>query len=824
MQSSVTHSALRSSPTKLIAPLLVITGLLLAAPGPALAGPPAQFVSRGPGGGGAFFGPSINPFNPNEMWVGSDMSDLFHSTDFGGTWDTVDFRLLQGGSQSGRMAFTSNPLVRYALNSDVPERSADGGVTWTSIPPDPWSPSVYCLYADPLSTNRLLVSDYTTLDISTNSGATYSECYSNSDLLIAGAFWDGPAIYVGTRPGLVVSTNGGASFTFVGTPGIPATEAMVSFAGAKENGTLRFFCVTLGAGDVYPGVEGSDYGDYVRLYKLDGGTGSWTVATNGVAGNHLFFVAMCPTNISIAYAAGSDADGQPVVLKTVNGGGSWSQVMQCTGNANIATGWTGDDPGGWNWKKWSWGECAMGFTVCATDPNRAVISDFGFIHVTTNGGALWQQAYDWQGCQNAAGAPTPKTTFYIGNGAEDTSCWSLSWFSSNTLFCSFTDIRGMLSTNAGSSWMAPMSLTYNSTYQTLKHPTNGLVYAAVSSVHDMYAWDNYCEDAHIDGGTGGVMYSADQGSTWAMFNNLGKPVVRLALDPSNPTRLYAAMVNSTNGGIYRTINLNAGVGSTWTKLAVPPRTQGHPFNILVLNDGTLVATYSARIASSDFQPSSGVFVSTTDGASWVDRSAASMQYYTKDLTVDPNDPTQATWYAGVWGEWGSSSGLGGLYCTTNRGVTWTCITTNLDAVGSCTISPLNADEMYVTTESQGLWFSSNRRAAAPGFTQLGGYPFCFPTRVFFNPYNTNEVWVTSFGNGMRLGRVNEPRPVLRSIQRTNTTSSVSINAAPGQRVVLSVSPDLRGWTPIGTNVMFTNQCILGETFSASVRYFRAEVR
>jgi hypothetical protein len=117
----------------------------LAAGDPSLAGPPAQFVSRGPGGGGAFFGPSINPFNPNELWVGSDMSDLFHSTDFGGTWDTVDFRLLQGGSQSGRMAFTSNPLVRYALNSDVPERSADGGVTWTSIPPDPWSPSVYCL-------------------------------------------------------------------------------------------------------------------------------------------------------------------------------------------------------------------------------------------------------------------------------------------------------------------------------------------------------------------------------------------------------------------------------------------------------------------------------------------------------------------------------------------------------------------------------------------------------------------------------------------------------------------------------------------------------
>ena len=82
----------------------------------------------------------------------------------------------------------------------MPERSADGGVTWTSVPPDPYAQSVYCLYADPLSTNRLLVSDYTTLRISTNSGATYAGCYTNHDLLIAGAFWGGPAIYVGTRP------------------------------------------------------------------------------------------------------------------------------------------------------------------------------------------------------------------------------------------------------------------------------------------------------------------------------------------------------------------------------------------------------------------------------------------------------------------------------------------------------------------------------------------------------------------------------------------------------------------------------------------------
>src|SRR5262245_6189401 len=189
---------------------LLAPGVLVALP-PAGA-PPSRFISRGPGGGGAFFGPSINPFNPDDIWIGSDMSDLFHSTDFGRNWDTVDFRILLGGNQPGRMEFTSNPLVRYALNGDVPARTRDGGLTWTNIPPDIYSPSVYCLYADPLSTNRILVSDYDTLKISTNSGATYNDVYTANDLLIAGAFWDGSFIYVGTRAGLLRSTNGGKSF------------------------------------------------------------------------------------------------------------------------------------------------------------------------------------------------------------------------------------------------------------------------------------------------------------------------------------------------------------------------------------------------------------------------------------------------------------------------------------------------------------------------------------------------------------------------------------------------------------------------------------
>ena len=57
----------------------------------------------------------------------------------------------------------------------------------------------------------------------------------------------------------------------------------------------------------------------------------------------------------------------------------------------------------------------------------------------------------------------------------------------------------------------------------------------------------------------------------------------------------------------------------------------------------------------------------------------------------------------------------------------------------------------MTTETQGLWTSDNVNNATPSFTQVTSYPFRQPERVFFNPTNSSQVWVTSFGNGIRIG-------------------------------------------------------------------------
>jgi len=175
-----------------------------------------------------------------------------------------------------------------------------------------------------------------------------------------------------------------------------------------------------------------------------------------------------------------------------------------------------------------------------------------------------------------------------------------------------------------------------------------------------------------------------------------------------------------------------------------------------LNDGKMVCTFSGRRNSSGtFTNSSGCFIYDPVANSWTDVSDPGMYYWTKDIVVDPNDVTQNTWYVSVFSGWGGApNGLGGLYKTTNRGTSWTKLTASLfDRVTSITFHPSNPDEIYLTTETQGLWNSTNINAATPVFTLVNSYDFRQPERIFFNPYNPTQVWVSSFGNGMKTGDI-----------------------------------------------------------------------
>lgn len=714
---------------------------------------PAQFSSRGPGGGGALFASSFNPTDPNEIYISCDMSEIFRTTDLGASWNIPDFRQIQ--SQKLAAVQFCNNNIRYAIDganvngSDLqrPSKSTDGGVTWTTLPSDPTGSGAYSIFADPNNSNIVVVSDYNTLYGSTNGGMTFTQKYhtnnNNAGLLLAGVFFDGNNIYVGTNEGVLLSIDGGATFTKPNLTGIPAAEFIVSFTGAKQGNTTRFFCVTLS--QVYAGITGADKNAYKNVYRMDWG-GNWQVARTGIDASALpFFTAMSLANINIAYIAGGSNNASPTVYKTTDGGASWVSVFNTSNNQNIYTGWSGTNGD----RAWSYGEYALGFSVAPGDPNYAVITDLGFPHVTSSGGTDWHAAYVPIADQNPKGLNTPTGKTYHSVGIENTTCWQITWLDGANMFGCYSDMKGTRSTDAGVTW----GFNYtghndNTMYYVAK--AGARVYGATSSVHDMYQ-STTLTDSRINGGTGKVLFSTDNGASWQLEHNFSHPVIWLASDPKDAKTLYASVINSSSGGIFVTHNADAGASSTWLQLTNPPRTEGHPLCIRVLKNGNLLASFSGR-RTTVFTASSGVFLSTDGGTSWQDRSDAGMKYWTWDVVVDPYDATENTWYAGVFSGWGgAANNLGGLYKTTNAGVSWTKIKSS-DGITSVTFSPSDPNVIYFTGETTGLWYSNNRNSANPTFSQVASYPFRQPMRVFFNPNDTSEVWVSSFGNGMRVGK------------------------------------------------------------------------
>jgi photosystem II stability/assembly factor-like uncharacterized protein len=727
---------------------------------------PTSFTSKGIGGGGALFSLSINPVNNNEYYVSCDMGELFHTTDFGVTYTQVNFQELIGGHNS-KVCFTSTPgllySISYANDIVIPMKSTDNGTTWSALAGNPDNTEeAFSIDVDYNNSNRVILAYYGSIFFSNNGGTTFTNIHNastGSGNVVGGVFFDGSNIYIGTNDGVLVSTNAGTTWTTATINGLAATERIWSFAAAKTGATTRFYCITADVADLYVGLVGSDYANFMKgVYTVDYGSGNWSSKMAGITVGTDFpmYVKMAANDITTAYLAGSNASAEPTVLKTTTSGTTWTKIFNTANNLNINTGWSGQGGD----RGWSYGECAFGLAVAPNNVNSVIFGDFGFVHKTSNGGASWQQGYVNPSGQHAVNTITPKNQSYQSAGIENTTCWQIHWIDANNMWACYSDIRGIRSTDSGNSW----SFNYtgnnaNSTYRIVQHPTNGTIYAASSNIHDMYQ-STRLGDAILDATdvNGKIIYSTNNGATWQDLHVFNHPVFWLALDPNNPNIAYASVIHyaggSGVGGVYKTTNLNLLGTSTWTLLPNPPRTEKHPASIIVLNDGKVVCTYSGRRTTA-FTASSGTFVYNPSTNSWTDVSHPGMYYWTKDIVIDPNDSTQNTWYVCVFSGWGGApNGLGGLYKTTNRGLSWTKLTGSiLDRVTSITFNPNNANQVYLTTEVQGLWMSNNINASSPTFSIVQSYAFQQPERVFFNPFNANEMWVSSFGNGMKMGNL-----------------------------------------------------------------------
>jgi photosystem II stability/assembly factor-like uncharacterized protein len=597
-------------------------------------------------------------------------------------------------------------------------------------------------------------------------GATYQlvaeyDGSSTYAIRLAGLHWDGETIVVATNQGLYRSTNEGESFAAYPLSGIPDGEGIANFVAAQSGEQSRFLAVTVSQADIEPGMETPE--NPTRLFRLDNG-GTWEELL--LPGDIPFFIESFAGDLDTFYLAGGAWREEalvPAVWRSDDGGDTWDSLFNTENNQNIATGWIGDDAP----ISWWWDGTAFGFDADPTNPDRLVMSS-NWVWTSEDGGQSWQAAFVQAEDRNPPGSLVQPSA-YQTTGIDPTTCYWLHWTDADTLFAAFTDISSKRSTDGGMHWQNgyDIGLPFNTVYHLVEgengrlHP-QGMIYAAVSEVHDMYLEP---QDISLDSESspGGIYYSDDDGASWDELVDFAAPVVWLALDPNNSERLYASVVDNTRGGIYVTDNLSEGTGADFTLLPAPERTQKRPFNIRILNDSTLVTSWSVRTEAGtrtekgeSFTESSGIFVSSDGGQTWSDRSHPNMMIWTMDVVIDPHDAAQNSWYAAVRSHQSEKqpklSDTGGLYRTTDRGQTWTRIIDHLQAarVHSITIHPEQPDTAYVTTEGDGLLLTSNLTAAAPLWKLDSTYPFRAPVRVFFNPYNESEIWTTTYGNGMLM--------------------------------------------------------------------------
>ena len=238
---------------------------------------PASFSSKGIGGGGALFFPRINPANDDEFYVACDMSELFHSTDFGNTYTQLPFTSLQALNVS-TYEYTNNSMIAYSNfndgNNGYAVKTTDGGATWNILRGyDASQGEVYAMKANYNKPNQVLLDYYGKITISNDSGNTFTTVASASSsgvgLIMCGTFITGDSIYIGTNQGIYFSSDGGSTFSLMTTTGIPSGQVVWQFIGAKSGATIRFFCITGSTTNVYNGLMPWDYSGDRKSTRLN---------------------------------------------------------------------------------------------------------------------------------------------------------------------------------------------------------------------------------------------------------------------------------------------------------------------------------------------------------------------------------------------------------------------------------------------------------------------------------------------------------------------------------------------------------------------------
>lgn len=748
-----------------IAILLLLSSFVLKAQSDSIV-----WTSVGLGGGGGQFTPAISPIDSNLLFVSSDMSGVYRSTDSGESWTMINFRQLKS---SINVPTVFNPYGKNILWDESGRKlmkSIDMGETWFKVwdmPSNPKDMSIKSL-GDKSFIFFIALGDEGLYKSNNGSDFEKVENITKTNLIAKD-----DNIIVTSSSTVWISANNGETFNELNNkPDMDNPNGILGIGISKDN--------------IYI-LEAS------KLWKSTNQGADWSLIANFEDYNRGNFRFLRTSKNYVWITTGGGGKYQPTALLSTDDGDSFNPVFFCNDswddNSNLENGWLSLD------FNCGWGGAAIGFNISETNPNIALWTDYGRTLMTTNSGETWQAVYT----EFAGEGDRVAGKLWKSRGLEVTSSWDIYIPNDNNKFINvaYTDIGGAYSSDGGNTWHSTYDSGIpgqwsNTTYNFAFDKDNNVLWGAFSGRHDIpggWSANNWKNE-----GMGGVAYSTDGGTHWTALSDNGlidKPVTSIAIDFTSPVNNRILFASVWSDGMWRSED----GGNSWERVSDGldcgdgtnsndgPNT--HVVEVKVHRDGTVFALKTKYLRDGyKIKNDAGLWKSTNHGDSWefissnvadcppnnnIDLNGEHSWADAISFSLDDNDVNHI--YVGSQNV-NNGKVQGGLYETTDGGENWIRIYQTY-AANRLTKSKYYNNRMYLATSGEGVLISDDNGNT---WNQIENFPFAHPTRITEDPIDSNLIWVNTFGGGVWKGEfVNNVTYVDNETERLNNDIEIFPN-------------------------------------------------
>ncbi len=714
------------------------------------------FTVRGIGGGGGFYSPTFSPYDENLLFAACDMGGVYRSTNGGKNWKMLNWTTAARTAHRGpQMQFlTPSRLLWVQKRYDI-IISQDQGITWERHSESPWfkvpkktRDEIYKSYIQsflPLDNegkNLLVATGYGLWKGGRKGWEKISEARCSHLQQLKQDIY-----YVENETDLLKSSDNGQSWEKTPLPGkISAIKGIT-----QKNGSYLFYAAVIDKG----------------IYRSDDSGKTWYFCNNDYP-NIVEFI-MAPDQDQVAYARQGRPPYPPNLVRTVDGGKVWEPSFRM--HDSQATFWLDVNvEQSWLQKHLQWSYYFTNVSISPFNPKQLMASTQGELFISKDAGDTWE-AFFSEKYPPIEGDVVPR---HKSIGLEVTSVWGYHFdpHDAQREYIAYTDVGFARSVDQGETWAwSGKGSPWKNTFYDIAFDKDvpGKMFAAASNLHDLphfIAISEIHPSALVH--QGGVVISTDYGKTWKVpyskDTTLGglpaQACTSIIMDPKSPPKnrtLFAALFGEADddAGVY----VSHDEGRTWARTAGQPG--GHNKHIYKLRihptTGDLYALITGLRAPKPHYHNieeGGIWRSSDKGKTWTHLSKGSkLNHWATSMTFHPTNPKAM--YVTAASPQGVSAG--GVYYTQDDGKKWwnilpdkdikrlTGLPHGYDHWMSSVVHPKKNNIIFAGGTNNGLFFSvdgGRRWRWCPDF------PFSNVQSMTFNPRNSDEFILTTFGSGV----------------------------------------------------------------------------